>query len=67
MWEGLVGEDELEELVADALATDALMGWDGAPCLCTDCDCLRFRDGTDPTRCPQCQVGDHWATDDAQG
>ena len=62
----MADEDELEHLVQDALETDTLMGWDGAPCLCTACECPRFRDGSDPTRCPQCSLGDHWPADDAE-
>ena len=62
-----MSEDELENIVDDALATDALMGWDGAPCLCPECACPRFRDGTDPLRCPHCHAGDHWPTDDVEG
>ena len=62
-------EDELEQAgddlldpnasPEDVLLVEALMGWDGDPCQCPDCDCPRFRDGTDD-RCPDCREGRHW-------
>jgi hypothetical protein len=54
-------DDELEiDPVADTLLVDTLMGWDGDPCLCIECACPRFRDGTDDGRCPDCRAGRHW-------
>ena len=56
------GEPDLEELVADALYVETLMGWDGSPCECRECDCHRFADGNAPagdSRCLECRGGDH--------
>jgi len=53
--------EQLEEPAQDALLVEALMGWDGDPCLCADCDCPRFRDGEPDGRCAPCRVGDHSA------
>ena len=55
-------EDELdhERLVEDALLVDTLMGWDGDRCACAECDCPRFQDTADDTRCGDCREGRHW-------
>ena len=51
-------EDELEHLVEEELLVETLMGWDGGPCECTDCECGRPRDGPD-LLCPNCREGEH--------
>ena len=50
----MVGEfDDPEEF-------DALMGWDGDRCACTECDCPRFVDEPRETWCRDCRAGRHW-------
>jgi hypothetical protein len=58
----LPDEDEFdhEQLVEDVLYTETLMGWDGDPCECLECDCPRFRDGSHGDRCRDCAEGRHW-------
>jgi hypothetical protein len=51
------GEDEAR--IEDALLVEVLMGWDGDRCACVECDCPRFRDQSDETRCLDCLVGQH--------
>ena len=53
-------EDELGSSIEEVLHVDALMGWDGDPCACAECDCPRFRDGSDDVRCRDCAEGRHW-------
>jgi hypothetical protein len=59
----LPDEDELGDAVEDVLLVDALMGWEGDPCGCPDCDCPRFRDGASKLLCGDCLRGDHWPAD----
>jgi hypothetical protein len=56
------GDDLLDPNASpeDVLVVEALMGWDGDPCLCADCACPRFRDGIDE-RCQDCREGRHWS------
>lgn len=43
----------------DMLEVQTLMGWDGDRCLCPDCRCERFRDGSDAVQCEDCLRGRH--------
>jgi hypothetical protein len=58
-----LGDDLLDPNASpeDVLMVEALMGWDGDPCLCPDCACPRFRDGPDE-RCADCREGRHWSS-----
>jgi hypothetical protein len=63
----LLDEDDELELdaedqarVEDVLLVEALMGWDGDPCLCPECGCPRFRDDADDLRCADCRADRHW-------
>jgi hypothetical protein len=49
--------------VEDALLVEALMRWDGEPCQCTECECLRFVDEANETWCRDCREGRHWGAD----
>jgi hypothetical protein len=51
--------DRLGELANEAIAVETLMGWDGKPCLCPACHCLRLREMGDSTACPECSAGRH--------
>jgi hypothetical protein len=51
--------ERLGELANDAIAVETLMGWDGEPCRCPACHCLRFRDMGDSTACSACRAGRH--------
>jgi hypothetical protein len=44
----------------DVLHVEALMGWDGDGCMCTDCVCPRFRDGS-TEQCQDCRTERHWS------
>jgi hypothetical protein len=61
----LDGEDQVR--VEDVLLVEALMGWDGDPCLCADCACARFRDHADDLRCADCRADRHWPPGAAAG
>ena len=52
--------DELGDSVEDVLDVETLLGWDGDPCECSECECPRFRDGAEGARCPDCRAGSHW-------
>ena len=55
--EGLL--EELGDLANEAILVETLMGWDGDPCLCRECDCPRFRDMRDSTACSECSCARH--------
>ena len=43
----------------DELMVELLMGWDGDPCECDQCQCHRSRDRVDASTCAACSVGQH--------
>lgn len=53
-------QDELEDELRDPALVDAIMGWDGDRCECTECDCPRFIDEAGEERCRECRAGRHW-------